>query len=421
MRHVVVMVTSSYPRFPGDVVGTFMEPIARGVAARGHEVHVVAPWHPSVVRAPQEDGIHFHYYRYVPPGLPHTFGYAGALKADVTFRASAIAAAPLAVAAGIRAARRVSRQAGATILHGHWVVPGGFMARLAAGSAVPLVVSLHGSDVYVAEKHALAGRAARGVFTAAAWVTACSADLRDRAIAIGAAPARTEVLPYGVDTSRFAPDPQARRALRGRFGLADEAPIVFTAGRLVRKKGFEYLIDALPRVLATHAGAHLVIAGGGDLESDLRARAAQAGVGAIVHFLGSVAQSEMPALLAAADVIAVPSIRDDAGNVDGLPNVVMESLSSATPMVATTAGGIGAVVDDGRTGFLVAERDAEALAGAVTRLLGDPALRARVGDAARQEVCLRYTWERFAARLEAIFDLAVGRRGAGTTTRGTDR
>ena len=94
MRHVVVMVTSSYPRFPGDVVGTFMEPIAQSVAARGHDVHVVAPWHPLVARAPLEDGVRFHFYRYAPAWLPHTFGYAGALKADVTLRASALAATP---------------------------------------------------------------------------------------------------------------------------------------------------------------------------------------------------------------------------------------------------------------------------------------------------------------------------------------
>ena len=61
------MVTTSYPRFPGDSVGTFMEPIAKSVAARGHEVHVVAPWHPLVTRSGTEDGVTFHFYKYAPP------------------------------------------------------------------------------------------------------------------------------------------------------------------------------------------------------------------------------------------------------------------------------------------------------------------------------------------------------------------
>jgi hypothetical protein len=77
------MVTTSYPRFPGDTIGTFMEPIARGVAERGHEVHVVLPWHPRLARGPVEHGIRFHPFRYAPLAGLNVFGYAGALRADV--------------------------------------------------------------------------------------------------------------------------------------------------------------------------------------------------------------------------------------------------------------------------------------------------------------------------------------------------
>ena len=97
-RHVVVMVTTSYPRFPGDSVGTFMEPIAKHVAAIGHEVHVVAPWHPLVRRAREEGGVRFHFYRYAPVRALNVFGYASALRADVSLRSAAYVAAPLALA-----------------------------------------------------------------------------------------------------------------------------------------------------------------------------------------------------------------------------------------------------------------------------------------------------------------------------------
>ena len=442
MRHVVVMVTSSYPRFPGDTVGTFMEPIARAVAARGHAVHVVAPWHPLVERRAQESGVSFHFYRYAPRAFPHVFGYAGSLKADVRFRASALAVTPLAVAAGIRTATRVARTANATVMHGHWVVPGGFMARVAAGGRLPLVISLHGSDVFVAERHGLARRAARMAFSHAAWVTACSADLRDRAVALGANRERSEVLPYGVDAARFAPSVEARQATRQRLGISGagvkayvgglvpaagtgvetdcrDSPIVFAAGRLVRKKGFEYLIDAAARLAPRWPAMRVVIAGGGDLAEELKGRARDAGVANAVQFLGAVAQSEMPALLAAADIVVVPSVRDDSGNVDGLPNVVMEALASATPLVTTPAGGIGSVVEHGRTGLLVPERDPEALASALATLLADGGLRARIGQAARREVCERYTWEQYAERLEGIYDRALGRVSAGSATGGS--
>ena len=138
------MVTSSYPRFPGDSIATFMEPIARGVAARGHEVHVVAPWHPQWRRAASEGDVHFHLFRYAPVPSLNVFGYAAALRADVRLRVSAIAVAPLALVAGWQRTRQVARDTRASIVHAHWVIPSGVMGAAAAGRR-PLVISLHGS------------------------------------------------------------------------------------------------------------------------------------------------------------------------------------------------------------------------------------------------------------------------------------
>src|SRR6476646_831752 len=110
MRHVVVMVTTSYPRFPGDSVGTFMEPIARQVAARGHDVHIVAPWHPLVRREREEGGLSFHFFRYAPVPALNVFGYAAGMHADVRLRSTAWMAAPLAMTAGWFKAMRVAQK-----------------------------------------------------------------------------------------------------------------------------------------------------------------------------------------------------------------------------------------------------------------------------------------------------------------------
>jgi glycosyltransferase involved in cell wall biosynthesis len=399
------MVTSSYPRFPGDSVGTFMEPIATSVAARGHDVHVVAPWHPLVTRRDEENGVRFHFYKYAPSPRLNVFGYAAALRADVRLKAAAYVAAPLALAAGWRAARTVARKHRATVMHGHWVVPGGVVAA-AAAPGLPLVVSLHGSDVYVAETLWPARRAAAVVFKRAGAVTACSADLGRRAIALGANPARVEVVPYGVDPDRFRPDPLVRARRRASLGIATHTPLLFTAGRLVRKKGFEHLIDALAKI-PQEMNVQAAIAGAGDLESELRRRVEVARIGYRVRFLGNLAQDEVAAWLATADLVAIPSVRDDSGNVDGLPNIVLETMASGTPLITTPAGGIGAVVEHGRTGIIVPERDASALAEAILMLSRDPALRVRLGEAARAVVMARFGWEFVAGRFEAAYDQAL--------------
>jgi glycosyltransferase involved in cell wall biosynthesis len=396
------MVATSYPRFPGDTIGTFMEPIARGVAARGHDVHMVLPWHPRWDRPAEQDGVRFHLFHYAPtPGLS-VFGYAGALRADVNMRLSAYAVAPLALAAGWMKARAVARKYRASVVHGHWVIPGGAIAA-AACPLLPLVVSLHGSDVYVAERSRVAGRVARGVFQRAGWVTACSDDLRTRALGLGASAGRSETVPYGVDAERFRPDAQARHDVRARLRLADDDPLLFTAGRLVRKKGFEYLIEAAGSLAARRPTLTLVIGGSGDLDDELRERAAAAGLGSRIVFPGVLHQDEVAAFLAAADIAVVPSVRDDSGNVDGLPNVVMEALASGTALVATTAGGIPAVARDGDNAVLVAERDVAGLAAGIDALLSEPARRVEIGMRARGRVQREHGWDRVAEAFERAY------------------
>jgi glycosyltransferase involved in cell wall biosynthesis len=411
MAHVVVMVTTSYPRFPGDTVGTFMEPIAQHVARRGHDVHIVAPWHPLIRHADRDDGVRFHFFKYAPIPQLNVFGYAGGLRADTHLKTAAIAAAPLALAMGWQAVWRVARKVRATVVHGHWVVPGGAIAASAAAGR-PVVISLHGSDVFVAERYCLARIAARRALRRAQRITACSEDLRMRAIALGAPADRIDVVPYGVDPSRFRPDASAREATRARLGLAQDDPLLFAVGRLVRKKGFEYLIDATAQLAKRWPRLHLVIAGSGDLQGELRARADSAGIGDRVRLPGVINQHEVPAWLAAADVAVVPSVHDDAGNVDGLPNVVLEALASGTALVATRVGGISSVARDGETALLVAERSPGELAHAVERLLTDAQVRRRIGTAAREEAARERGWDRVAERFEAAYDRAVACRAS---------
>jgi glycosyltransferase involved in cell wall biosynthesis len=405
------MVTTSYPRFPGDAVATFMEPIATGIARLGHRVDVVAPFTPLWQRGSSDGGVQFHLYRYAPFRGLGTFGYAAGMKADVRLRLSAMAVAPMALASGWRATRRVTAQTGATLVHAHWVIPSGVIGASARGGR-PLVISLHGSDVFVAERHTAARSAARFAFGRAAWVTACSADLRDRATNLGADPARISVVPYGVDTGLFAPTPASRSSTRARLGVPEDAPLLLAVGRLVEKKGFAYLIDAAALLIREFPILHVVIAGDGALAGPLRARAAAAGLAERVILPGVIPHDAIPALLTAADVAVAPSVHDAAGNVDGLPNTVLEMMATATPLVATRVGGIGSVAADGATARLVNEQDPRALADAIAQLLRSPDRGAALGLAARALVCREYSWERVASTFSEIYDAVSGRAGA---------
>jgi glycosyltransferase involved in cell wall biosynthesis len=253
----------------------------------------------------------------------------------------------------------------------------------------------------VAERHPMIGRAAGAAFRRATWITACSDDLRARAIALGSPPDRTETVPYGVDAGRFAPSPERRAEVRRRYAIGD-SPLIVSAGRLVSKKGFEYLIRASGQLATTMPRLRVLIAGDGDLRDDL-ARLAAA-VPGVVTLIGNQSQDEIAALAAAADAIAVPSVHDEAGNVDGLPNFALEALASGTPVVASRVGGLPQAVTDGVSGLLVPERDASALSSALEYLLANPGPSRAFGAAARAAVIEHFGWNRVAERYEHLYD-----------------
>jgi glycosyltransferase involved in cell wall biosynthesis len=387
------MLTTSYPKYPGETTAPFIEEIAAGLARRGHSVHVVAPFHPDVRRAPVERGVHLHFFRYSPWRALNVWGYAEALRADVGLRGCALLAAPLALGAGVIALLRLTNDQRPTtndqspinspasgrsslvvgrssfdVIHAHWVLPNGPPAALAARlRGLPLVISLHGSDVYLAERAAPLSLAAAGALRAAAAITACSGDLRDRALRLGAPAERVDVIPYGVDPQAFQPDLLAGAHVRAELGLDPNTPLIISVSRLVYKKGLTYLLEAFPRVLDRHPDATLVIAGYGDLRDELERRANELGVAARVRFPGQLARDRAACYVSAADVYVVPSIHDQGGNVDGLPNALLEGMGAARPIVASCIAGIPEVIVDGEHGLLTPERDSGALAAAIAR------------------------------------------------------
>lgn len=214
--------------------------------------------------------------------------------------------------------------------------------------------------------------------------------------------AALEYLPPGVDTDRFHPDPEARERLRARYDLGDR-PTVLCLSRLVRRKGQDQLIRALPRITAQIPGAVLVIVGGGPDAERLRRLAAQQGIEDDIVFTGGVAAEELAAHHTIADVFAMPCRTRGGGlDVEGLGIVFLEASASGVPVVAGDSGGAPEAVLDGTTGTVVDGRDVEQIAAAIVDLLADPDRAARMGAAGREWVLDRWRWTDLARRLEGM-------------------
>jgi glycosyltransferase involved in cell wall biosynthesis len=218
----------------------------------------------------------------------------------------------------------------------------------------------------------------------------------------------------GFDETIFRPV-AAEPALRARYA-PDGAPLLLFAGRMVTFKGIDHLLDALailndrlaPKPAASSllppaAPAHLLLVGDGPHRASLERRAAELGLSDRVSFAGPQPHAELPRYYAIADAFVIPSTDHETFSI-----AACEAMSCQRPVVGTRVGGLPEVVRDGETGFLVPPGDAPALAERINTLLGDRALRERMGAAGREWTLQMFTWDRVIARMIACYEQVLG-------------
>jgi len=367
-RPSLLILASTYPARVGDGTPSFVRDLAVGLADR-FEPHVVIPAVPGGASSESSDGIFVTRYRFFPKRWEDLA--SGAILENVRSKKSRLLQVPFLMIAQHFAVRRAVRREHPAVIHAHWIIPQGLVARWAA-PRVPLVVTTLGGDLY-ALGDPVSRAIKRSVLRQARAVTVMNADMRTRAIALGANPDTTYVMPMGAQVAQFA-DAAAGRLIRV---VEDGAPVrLLAVGRLVEKKGFHLLLRALATV--DPARWHLTIVGDGPERRALEAAAA----GLPVAFVGQLTREALTRADAEADVAVFPSVRAASGDQDGLPVALLEAMASGCAVIVSDLPGLDEAVEPGVSGLSVPSGDTAALRDALTAIIGDPALRASLGAAA---------------------------------------
>jgi glycosyltransferase involved in cell wall biosynthesis len=362
-------------------------------------VSVLAPHAEGLPTSLEEGGVEVRTFRYAPESW-EVLGYGRTLEADERVKGRAAVTTPLYAVALHRALRRELQRRRYDLVHAHWIVPNGLIAATVCGGLgrIPLAIGLHGSDVFLAEKP-LIRSLANMALKRARLLTGCSPELVDRVRTLGSGEGfpeeRSRVIPYGVDVATFSPAPERRGIWRAKLGIPSQAPLILGVGRMATKKGFQVLLEVLSDLLAAQPEAHVVLAGGGDLLE--RFAAVAASWPGRVHLPGPVLRDTLPDLYRAADLFVLPAVHDSQGNVDGLPNVILEAMASGLPVVASGISGIPLAVEEGETGLLVPEKQPRHLLGSLLRLLQDHETAQRMGERGRRKAEAELTWDAVAA------------------------
>jgi glycosyltransferase involved in cell wall biosynthesis len=384
----LLTVTHNYPRFPGDPAGAFVARVAQGAAAHGHEVQVVAPHAPATPTTEDVAGVRVRRFRYGPDALERV-AYTGNLQARTLRSPLAALGFPAFLAAFRAAVRRAIKELSPDVIHAHWWLPSGwFVSR----SAVPYVVTCHGSDVRLLEWGSVVRTLALPVFERAARVTTVSNFLaRDLGRLLPAFGADVQVTPMPVDTATFS---------NGSRVPKHQPPRILYAGNLVTSKGVDVLIRSVAELRHRGIACELKVLGEGPLQSELVSLAARLDIAGAVTWSPFIPQSQMPAEYGGSTVTVLPS----RGRAEGLGLTLVEALLSGSAVVGTPAGGIPEVVVHERTGLIAKDGDPADLADQIQRLLTDEELRRRLVREGVAHALRTYSPDAAIARFLEIYD-----------------
>lgn len=346
----ILILTQTFPFTPHDSTAHFMYDFADGFAKLKHQVTVLTPFHP-LLKPRTFMGVRVKTFRYIWPDSLNLLGYGQTLKNDQDLPWYVYLLAPLFFIFGIINCLQTAKDERIEVINAHWILPCGFIAAVTAWLLkIPLVITLPGSDVYISNKHFFFRQMTNfAIWQAKKIVSNSQQLLRDLGVS-------------GCVISYSSPLIPGKRTV-------NQPPIVASAGRLVEKKGFEYLKQALPK---------FVVISGLD-NNKLRQR------------------------LLGIDIFVSLSIRDSKGNLDDANIVVLEAMAAGCPVIVSNLPGYKAVIKDGFNGLLINPKNKTAVIQAINRLQRSTTLRAKLGKAAKQTIRASYTPTKIARSYLKVF------------------
>ncbi len=386
----ICVIASTYPRHEADYAVPWLRESVAHLADRGHHITVLAPSYEGL-DSHIVDGVHVKQLSI----LAKTLGAAD----PRTRRTKSHSQSALSITSRTLRPTRLSCRAQLAnreqfdIVHVHWPFPHEPIGMAAAKQCnAPLIMTSHGAEFALARRKPWVSVCLRRSLMKADELIANSSDTAGHVQQLcGRAP---EVIPFG---STVTPQTAGDRPRR----IGGPPRVLFT-GRLIQRKGVEYLLHAAKQVVA-QIGAKFIITGDGDQRSYLETLSRELGLQEHVEFLGFVSNEVLNEQYAQCDVWVNPSVVDDRGDTEGLGVGAIEAYAHGKPVIASDVGGIPDVVIDHQTGLLVPQKHPHALAKAISELLNDPVRSQRFAAAGLRHVQKRFNWSTITDQLESVY------------------
>lgn len=408
----ICILTHTFPRYKNDFAAPFMDGVAEGIRAAGNEVFVLTPFISSFKRKKTDQKYNIITYKYIFPDSLHKLGYSQTLSNDKKLKIIMWFLSPLMYFFGTIALIRLIKKEKIDVVNAHWILPNGFIAGVAKiFTGVKVVSTLPGSDVYMAQKNSLFGLLAKFATYMSDWVTSNSPQLLDDLAKIYTKDdseqkklkIKFSPIIYGVDPEIFKPINKMNKIIRKKLNVPSNDLIILGVGRLVAKKGFKYLIKAMPAILKANKNITFVVIGEGDQRQELEDLAKNLGVDNKLKLPGWVNYDELVYYYNVCDVFILPSVRDEEGNLDDQSVSVVEAMACGKPIVTANFPGYRIVIEENVNGYLIETEKYKQIERALNRLVTSQQLRVQMGNESRDLILNNFTWDQIGRQYTQLF------------------
>jgi len=389
----VLVLTHNFIRFREDSAGQFVFTLTKELA-NDFQIFILAPHEKGLPRYEVIDNIKVIRFRYHFARF-ETLAYRGDMHERVLRKFSCKIAFAFMLISFLFNAYNIIRKNKIKILHCHWWIPAGLVGYLLTlVTKARLVLTTHGTDVFILRKFRWAIPLAQRVFKKAEVITVISSCLKTLlGSALKIDPGKIWVFPMPFDTRKFYPL-QDRKTVKGG---------ILSIGRLIERKGYQYLIEACRLLKDQKINFHLIIIGNGPDEERLKKLVSSQGLWDEVEIKGNLDQNQLLLFYNSAEVFVLPSITDWKMEAEGLGMVLLEAMACKIPVIGTKSGGIPDIVINEKTGLLVPEKNSSLLAEAIKRYLLDEDLGNRMAEGGYRFVQENFTPKAIAGKLRGIY------------------
>lgn len=378
----IFVITTTFPRWKDDTTPTFVYELSKRLQKSGLEIVILAPHDQGAKKLEIMDDMKIYRFPYFYPFNYQRLCYNGGMLPNFKTSYFAKFQTPIFMLIGMYYIFKITNKEKIDLIHAHWIIPSGLMSIFVKLiSRIPLIISVHGSDISLI-KYPFLKSIIKQILKNVDMCTVNSTATKDLTLNVIKSNKRLKIIPMGVDLNIFKP----------KFKCADgvyskKRPTILTVGRLDKKKGMNYLIDAMPEIIRKFPKAKLVIVGDGPEKNNITMLIKKLNLDKNVDLIGAVQNKNLPSFYQKADLFVLPSLNE------GLGVVLLEAMACGTPVIGSNVGGITDIIINGENGFLTISENPQNLAEKIITVLSNNDLQKKFSENGFRTIKEKFSWD----------------------------